>query len=84
MFQPASLKGDSPTPIDERIRNKYLILYFLIILASFFPCSIFEYYYFIYIWGNGLFLIFFLGVLLLVPTILVSYRMGLIFSRHPK
>ncbi len=60
MFQPASLKGDSPTPIDERIRNKYLFLYILIIITSFFPCSIFEYYYFIYIWGNGLFLIFFL------------------------
>ena len=30
MFQPASLKGDSPTPIDERIRKKYLIIYVLI------------------------------------------------------
>ncbi|MFW9945975.1 MAG: acyltransferase [Candidatus Odinarchaeota archaeon] len=60
MFQPASLKGDSPTPIDEKIRNKYLIFYILIILASLFPCSIFEYCYFVYIWGNRLFIIFFL------------------------
>lgn len=60
MFQPASLKGDSPSPIDERIRRKYLILYIVIIIASFFPCSIFEYLYFICTWGNGLLLIFFL------------------------
>jgi len=71
MFQPASLKGDSPSPVDERIRSKYLILYILIIIASFFPCSIFEYYYFIYIWGNGLFLIFFL--LLPFNFLLLSY-----------
>jgi acetyltransferase-like isoleucine patch superfamily enzyme len=60
MFQPASLKGDSPTPIDERIRKKYLILYIVIIITSFFPCSIFEYFFVVYTWGLRLFLLFFL------------------------
>ena len=59
MFQPASLKGDSPTPIDERIRNKYLFLYFVVILLSFIPCIIFEYTYITLLWRKGFFLIFF-------------------------
>ncbi len=60
MFQPASLKCDSPTPIDERIRSKYIFLYLIIILLSFIPCMIFEYLYFVYFWKDGLYLIFFL------------------------
>ena len=60
MFQPASLKGDSPTPIDERVRNKYVVLYLLIIILSFIPCSIFEYIYVEYLWREGLHLLFFL------------------------
>ncbi|MHA1344600.1 MAG: hypothetical protein ACTSQG_11475, partial [Promethearchaeota archaeon] len=60
MFQPASLKGDSPTPIDERIRNKYLILYIIIILLSFIPCSLFEYWYIETFWREGYYWIFFL------------------------
>jgi len=60
MFQPASLKGDSPTPIDERIRNKYVIIYLIIIILSFIPCSIFEYVYIIYLWKEGFYLLFFL------------------------
>ena len=59
MFQPASLKGVS-TPIDERIRNKYLVLYLIIIILSFFPCIIFEYLYVIYFWKKGIYLIFFI------------------------
>ncbi len=60
MFQPASLKGDSPTPIDERIRNKYLVLYLTIIILSFIPCSLFEYWYFINFWKEGYYWLFFL------------------------
>ena len=60
MFQPASLKGDSPTPIDERVRNKYVIIYLIIIILSFIPCSIFEYVYVIYLWKEGFYLLFFL------------------------
>jgi acetyltransferase-like isoleucine patch superfamily enzyme len=48
MFQPASLKGSSPTPIDKTIRNRYLILDIIIIILSFFPGVIIEYYYFIF------------------------------------
>ncbi|MFX0007638.1 MAG: acyltransferase [Promethearchaeota archaeon] len=58
MFQPASLKGDSPTPIDERLRNKYLILYFAIIIISFIPCVLFEWLYAILFWREGLYLLF--------------------------
>ena len=60
MFQPASLKGDSPTPIDDRIRKKYFILYLVIIILSFIPCSLFEYFYFISLWKEQFYLIFFL------------------------
>ncbi|MBY8985684.1 MAG: hypothetical protein KGD65_11480 [Candidatus Lokiarchaeota archaeon] len=60
MFQPASLKGDSPTPIDERARKKYIVIYFLIIILSVIPCSIFEYIYIVYLWIEGFYLIFFL------------------------
>ncbi|MFX1329723.1 MAG: acyltransferase [Promethearchaeota archaeon] len=59
MFQPASLKGDSPTPIDERFRNKYLILYLIIIILSFIPCVIFEYVYIELFWRKGIYLLFF-------------------------
>jgi len=58
MFQPASLKGDSPTPIDERLRNRYLILYFIIIILSFIPSILFEWIYAIYLWKEGLYLLF--------------------------
>lgn len=60
MFQPASLKGDSPTPIDERLRNKYLLLYVVIIILSFVPCSLFEYWYFINFWRSDYYWLFFL------------------------
>lgn len=63
MFQPASLKGDSPTPIDEKIRNKYILIYLIIILLSFIPCSLFEYIYVLYLWKDGMYLVF----LLLLP-----------------
>jgi len=60
LFQPASLKGESPVPIDEKIRRKYLILYILIIILSFIPCSLFEYWYVTYFWSETIFWIFFL------------------------
>ena len=60
MFQPASLKGDSPTPLDERLRRKYLIIYSIIISFSFIPCILFEYAYLTIFWKEGLYLIFFL------------------------
>ncbi|TXT54477.1 MAG: Acetyltransferase [Promethearchaeota archaeon] len=60
MFQPASLKGSSPTPIDERIRKKFYPLYVFIILLSFLPLSIFEYSYFILLWQENYYWIFFI------------------------
>ena len=95
MFQPASLKGDSPTPIDERLRNNYLILYFIVIILSFIPCIIFEYMYLVFFWKQGFYLIFFflipINILLLIyilqfSAILISVLfltlIKLIF--HPK
>ncbi len=58
MFQPASLKGDSPTPIDERLRSKYLYLYFITIISSFIPCMLFEWIYATFLWREGLFMWF--------------------------
>ncbi len=60
MFQPVSLKGDSPSPIDERIRSKYLILYIGIIILSLVPFSIFEYSYVIYFWSKTGYWLFFI------------------------
>ena len=60
MYQPASLKGESPVPIDERIRNRYLILYIVIIILSFIPCSLFEYWYFTFFWSERLIWVFFI------------------------
>jgi len=61
MFQPASLKGGpSITPIDERIRKKYLFLYLIIILLSFIPCSLFEYWYYVNFWKEGCYWLFFI------------------------
>ncbi len=60
MFQPVSLKGDSPSPIDERIRGKYLILYIGIIILSLVPFSIFEYSYVIYFWSETGYWLFFI------------------------
>lgn len=63
MFSPASLKCDSPTPFDERIRRKYLFLYIMIIILSFIPCIIFEQFFIITFWKKGFYIIF----LLLLP-----------------
>ena len=59
MFQPASLKGDSPTPIDERLRNKYIFIYFIIIILSVIPGILFEYVYLGFFWKKGVYLLFF-------------------------
>jgi len=58
MFQPASLKGDSPTPIDENVRKKFIPIYLLIIVLSFIPVSIMEYYFILFLWHPPFYLIF--------------------------
>jgi len=63
LFQPASLKGQSPTPIDKDIRKKYIILYLVIIILSFIPCSVLQYLWIIFFWKEESFWIF----LLLLP-----------------
>ena len=60
MFQPTSLKGASPTPIDERIRKKFLVLYIAIIILSLIPTSIFEVLYITIFWSETYFWIFFI------------------------
>jgi len=60
MFQPASLKGESPVPIDQGIRRKLLPLYYFIIVISLFPISIFEYYYILVFWQEPIYFIFLL------------------------
>ncbi|HEY0089233.1 MAG TPA: DapH/DapD/GlmU-related protein [Candidatus Lokiarchaeia archaeon] len=60
MFRPASLKGDSPTPIDERVRKKYLFIYIIDMILSFIPCSLFEYCYITFLWQDDLYWLFFL------------------------
>ena len=62
MFQPASLKGDSPTPIDERIRKKFLILYIAIIILSLIPTSLFEFWYITFFWSETYFWVFFISL----------------------
>ncbi|MBN1215291.1 MAG: hypothetical protein JXA99_07580 [Candidatus Lokiarchaeota archaeon] len=81
MFQPASLKLDSPTPIDERFRNKYLILYFIIILLSFLPVSLFEYSYIQYFWKKDTIWLFFLFFPLNIFITIYILQLGaLVFS----
>jgi acetyltransferase-like isoleucine patch superfamily enzyme len=81
MFQPASLKGDSPTPIDERFRRKYFILYVIIIFLSFIPCSLFEYWYIMYFWREERFLLFFLLLPLNILAFLYILQLSaLLFS----
>jgi len=75
MFQPASLKGASPAPIDERIRNKYLFLYGMIIILSLIPCSIFEYIYILLFWKARIYIFFFL--LIPLNLIIVIYILQL-------
>ncbi|MFX1278118.1 MAG: acyltransferase [Promethearchaeota archaeon] len=82
MFQPASLKGESPTPIDEKIRNKYLIIYLIIIMLSFIPCSFFEYLYILYLWKDSLVFLFF--ILLPLNVIIFIYLLqmtAILFSK---
>jgi len=71
MFQPASLKGISPVPLDQRIRLKLMPLYLLVIVLSAFPLIIFEYTYFFFLWAHSLYLLFFL--LLPINGILAIY-----------
>ena len=61
------MKGESPVPVDERIRRSLLPLYYLIIILSFFPISTLEYYYILVFWRDPFYFIF----LLLFPFNLV-------------
>jgi len=79
MFSPASLKCDSPTPIDERLRNKYLIIYLIIIFLSFIPVSIFEYIYIFFLWNKNFYWIFFLLLPLNIFICLYTLQFGAIF-----
>ncbi len=78
MFQPASLKLDSPTPIDERLRNRYIFIYLIVIILSFFPVSLFEYCYIIYFRGGGLIWIFFLLLPLNIVLSIYILQLGAI------
>jgi acetyltransferase-like isoleucine patch superfamily enzyme len=60
MFQPASLKGISPVPVDERLRLKLIPLYITVIILSFIPFIIFEYTYIFFLWNPPSSLLFFL------------------------
>ncbi|MFW9930534.1 MAG: acyltransferase [Candidatus Thorarchaeota archaeon] len=60
MFQPASLKGESPVAIDERIRNRFLLFYLFLIVFSFIPVAILEYWYVTYLWNPNAYLLFFI------------------------
>jgi acetyltransferase-like isoleucine patch superfamily enzyme len=76
LFQPASLKGESPIPIDERLRKKFLVLYLLVIGFSFFPIAIGEYFYIIFLWNPSLYLLFFLllpfNILIMIHILQIS------------
>jgi len=72
MFQPASLKGESPVAIDQRLRNRFILLYLLIIIISFLPLAIIEYFYIRFLWSPNLYLIFFI---LLPFNILIMLHM---------
>ncbi|MHA1147327.1 MAG: acyltransferase [Promethearchaeota archaeon] len=60
MFQPASLKGGSPTSIDERLRKKYMFIYLSIIVLSWIPVSFFEYWYISILWKDSYYWLFFI------------------------
>ncbi len=81
MFQPASLKGYA-CPIDERIRNKYLVLYIVIILFSFIPCSLFEYSYYIFFWNDGSYWLFFLLLPLNIFFLIYLLHLSAIFISY--
>ncbi|MFX1409169.1 MAG: acyltransferase [Promethearchaeota archaeon] len=80
MFQPASLKGDSPTPIDEGIRKKYFLLYLVIIILSFIPCSFFEYYYIKILWKEFQILFFLLLPFNILILIYILQLSAILFS----
>ena len=54
------MKGESPVPVDERIRRKLLPLYYIIIIISFLPISILEYYYILVFWRDPFYILFLL------------------------
>lgn len=81
MFQPASLKGDSPTPVDERIRKKYFVLYIIIIILSFLPLAFFEIIYVNLLWKDPYLWLFFLLIPLnLLITIYITTFGALVIS----
>ncbi len=79
MFQPASLKGDSPTPIDETIRKRFFFLYCGIILLSFIPLSFFEYLYCFFLWNQTQIWYFFLFLPLNIMFLIYLLQFSAIF-----
>lgn len=69
MFQPASLKGESPVPIDEKVRKRYIFLYLIVIILSSFPLALFEYFFIISLWKEGFYWLF---LLLLPLNVIIS------------
>jgi acetyltransferase-like isoleucine patch superfamily enzyme len=76
MFQPASLKGGSPTPVDERFKRKFIMLYLFIILSSFIPGIALEFIFIKILWNQVLYWIFLillpLNVILFLYTIQIT------------
>jgi hypothetical protein len=76
LFSPASLKGDSPTPIDERVRKRYLPIYLIIIFLSFIPEIIWEYHFLLFLWTENFYWIFFLLIPLNICISLYILQFG--------
>ncbi len=82
MSGPTSMKLASPTPVDARIRKKYLIIYFIIIFLSFIPLTIFENYYFKLFWVSGwIWLFWILFPLNIIAGIYILLLSSLIVSK---
>ncbi|MBY8982608.1 MAG: hypothetical protein KGD57_06650 [Candidatus Lokiarchaeota archaeon] len=79
MFSPASLKLDSPTPIDEILRKRYILIYLMIIFLSFLPISIFEYGFIFYLWRENIYWIFFLLIPFNIIIIIYILQLGALF-----
>ncbi len=93
MFQPASLKGISPTPVDEEIRKRYLFLYIINIMFSFFPFSVYELFYYSWLWNSQYYILFFIlipfnfliGIYIIQfsAVIFASFLIALLNLMHP-
>lgn len=76
------MKGASPTPVDEGLRNRYLPIYIFIIVLSFLPVILFEYIYIFFLWRERLYVWFFLFLPLNLIFLLYILQFGAIFSSY--